>query len=333
MMQVLTADAENFFCLQGRRYVKDGRLFLNSSGASLKGLFRGKTLCLTLFSEPVTAGRNAYIRLTVDGKTRRYRMPKGEKRFSFDLGQGEHLFEIIKLTESENNSLAFLSAETDGDFLPADPCRGLKIEFVGDSITTGFGVLCRKEYGEYKTKEQDVTKAFPYLTARALGATYNVIAAGGWPIYKSKYAPYAIPDYYEGVDLTRNTEKWDFSAFHPDLIVVTLGTNDFSYLADLSEEERAKEHAEVKRRFLSFLRRLLTQNAKIVLVYGFFPYPDLGVMTEEVKTELKDPRVSTLSVQSAASLGNVRAGHPGRVTHKKAAARLIKHIRSLMDIR
>ena len=77
MMQVTATGAETFFSLQGRRYVKDGRLFLNASGASLKGLFRGKRLCLTLFSEPIMAGRNAYMRLTVDGKTRRMRMPKG----------------------------------------------------------------------------------------------------------------------------------------------------------------------------------------------------------------------------------------------------------------
>ena len=332
MMQVTATGAETFFSLQGRRYVKDGRLFLNASGASLKGLFRGKRLCLTLFSEPIMAGRNAYMRLTVDGKTRRMRMPKGEKTVLLELPQGEHTFEIIKLTESANNSLAFLCAESDGDFLPVQPSGGLKIEFIGDSITTGFGVLCRETYGEYKTKEQDVTKAFPYLTARALGASFNLVAAGGWPIYKSKYAPFAIPDYYGNVDLTRNTEEWDFSAFVPDVIVVTLGTNDFSYLADLSEEERAKERAEVKHRFLAFLRRLLTQNAKMVLVYGFFPYPDLGVLTEEVARELDDPRVSTLEVKSAASLNDVCAGHPGKRTHKLASARLIKRIRSLVDL-
>ena len=333
MMQVIAAQAENFFIVQGRRYVKDGRLFLNASGASLKGRFRGKALCLSLFSEPIMKGRNAYVRLTVDGKTRRLAMPKGEKTIRLDLPEGEHLFEIIKLTESANNSLAFLRAETDGEFLPEKAGDGLKIEFIGDSITTGFGVLCRERYGEYKTKEQDVTKAFSYLAARSLGASFNLVAAGGWPIYKSKYAPYAIPDFYANVDLTRNTDKWDFSSFCPDLMVVTLGTNDFSYLKDLPEKDRAKERAEVKRRFLAFLRRLLTQNAKILLVYGFFPYPDLGDLTEDVARELNDPRVGTLEVKSAESMGDVCAGHPGKRTHKLAAGRLVKRIRSLFDLK
>ena len=319
-------EIEKYCFCQGRRYAEGGRLFFNHSGASFKGLFRGKSLKLALFSEPISAGRNAYIRLTVDGRTKRIRLPKGEKVLAVALPEGEHSFEVIKLTETANNTLGFISAETDGVFLPYTERKAMKIEFIGDSITTGFGVLAKETYGEYQTKEQDVTKAFPHLVSHVLDAEYHVIAAGGWPIYKSKYAPYAIPDYYANVDLTRNTAKWDENAFSPDLFVVTLGTNDFSYLADLTEMERRAERAEVKAHFIAFLRRLLRRNIPILLVYGFFDYPDLGVMTEEVRRELDSPLLTTLEVRSAASLGDVRSGHPGKRTHRLAAERLKRSI-------
>ena len=315
-----------FYC-EGRRYVQNGRLFLNASGASLKGRFRGKSLKLTLFSDFTEKDRNAFVRLTVDGKTRRIRLPKGEKVLSFEGEVGEHLFEVIKLTESQNNSFAVASVWTDGEFLPVKVEDNLNIEFIGDSITTGFGVLARNVSGEYKTKEQDATKAFPYLVSKAVGASYQTVAAGGWGIYKSKYSPYAIPDFYDNVDLVRNQEKWDVSRFVPDLYVVTLGTNDFSYLADLSEEKGQKERAATKRRFKSFLKKLLAFKVPVLLVYGFFEYPDLGVMTEEVRREINSPRLFSLEVESAASLHDVRAGHPGRKTHRRAAARLIRLIR------
>ena len=318
------------FACEGRRYVENGRLFLNASGASIKGLFRGKDLTLNLFSEPVEKGRNAYIRLTLDGRTRRIRLPKGEKTIRLQCDKGRHEFEIVKLTESQNNSFAVTSVETDGEFLPFLCEPSLRIEFIGDSITTGFGVLSRETYGEYQTKEQDVTKAFPHLVSRALNAEYQIVAAGGWGIYKSKYSDYAIPDYYDNVDLWRNEGKYDRSAFPADLCVVTLGTNDYSYLADLPEEERAKEREEVKARFSAFIRKLLRNGKPIILVYGFFDYPDLGVMTEEVRREIESPLLSTLEVQSAASLGDIRAGHPGKRTHLSASKRLIKLIRKVL---
>ena len=184
MISVEGRSLERVFLCQGRRYAEGGRLFLNGSGASLQGAFHGEKLTLFLFSEPISAGRNAYVRLTVDGRTERIRLPKGEKRITRDFPKGEkritrdfprgeHLFEIIKLTESANNSLAVEKVETDGRFLPPKEESALKIEFIGDSITTGFGVLSRETYGEYKTKEQDVTEAFPYLTAKPPAATLS----------------------------------------------------------------------------------------------------------------------------------------------------------------
>ena len=111
---------------------------------------------------------------------------------------------------------------------------------------------------------------------------------------------------------------------------MTLGTNDFSYLSDLSEEKRKTERAEVKAAFITFLQRLLTRNKPVVLVYGFFEYPDLGAMTGEVWREMDSPLLSTLEVQSAASLEDVRAGHPGKRCHRLAARRLAKAIRALI---
>ncbi len=329
-MIVNANEFEQYFFCQGRRYAEGGRLFFNPSGASFKGCFEGARLSFDLFSDVAERDRNAYIRLTVDGKTRRIRLPVGQKTLTVTLPRGKHLFELIKLTETANNSLGVASVTTDGAFLPYKEQKNLKIEFIGDSITTGFGVLCKQTYGEYKTEEQDVTKAFSHLTAKALSAEYQVVAAGGWPIYKSKYSNCAVPDFYDNVDLTRNTQKYDHSSFVPDVVVVTLGTNDESYLADLPEDVRAEERAEVKRRFGAFVSKLLKYGKPVVLVYGFFDYPDLKALTEEVWAEADSPLLSTLEVQSAASLADVRAGHPGKRCHRLAAKRLTKAIRALL---
>ena len=324
-MVVSSREFANYFRLQGRCYVSDERLFFNASGGGFSGTFRGKTLTLTVYSDYEMRWRNAYVSVILDDKPQRVRLPKGEKEITFCVGEGTHVFEIVKLTESANNSFGVRSVFTDGEFLPKNAGKGIKIDFIGDSITTGFGVLAKEMYGEYKTKEQDFTKAFPYIVSKALDADYHVVAAGGWPIYKSKYADYAIPDYYENVDLLRNREKYDFSSFTPDVCVVTLGTNDFSFLADLPAERLPAERAEVKKKFIVFLHRLLSlyPTAHFFLLYGFFDYPDLGVLTKEVAAEIDDPRITTVETECAARYGDLHAGHPGMRTHIVAARRLL----------
>ena len=331
MTEIRSTLLEHIFQCEGRRYVKNGRLFLNASGASLKGRFRGERLSLNLFSEPTVKGRNAYIRLTMDGARRRVRLPVGEKVLSFTFPAGEHTFELIKLNESESNSLALISATTDGEFLPVIEGEKPKIEFIGDSITTGFGVRAKRADEEYTTATQDVTLAYSYSTARALNAEMEICAASGWGLYKSKYAENAVPDFYENIDLTRNREKYDFS-FRPDVIVLALCTNDFSYLADLAGEEREREYATLKRKSIAFIKKLL-QRAPVVWVYGFSgseSQKGLPAFIEEVWLETECSNFYTLQVKDSHSLNDICAGHPGRRTHKLASRRLARFLRSLI---
>ncbi len=328
MTEIKSIRLDKIFKCEGRRYVKNGRLFLNASGALLKGRFRGESLSLTLFSEPTVKGRNAYIRLTMDGARRRVRLPVGEKVLSFTFPAGEHTFELIKLNESESNSLALISATTDGDFLPVIEEERPRIEFIGDSITTGFGVRAKRADEEYTTATQDVTLAYSYSTARALGAEMEITAASGWGMYKSKYAEHALPDFYGNVDLTRNREKYDFS-FRPDVIVLALGTNDFSYLADLAGEKREKEYAALTRKSVAFIKKLL-KRAPVVWVYGFSgseSQKGLPAFIEEVWRETECSNFYTLQVKDSHSLNDICAGHPGKRTHRLAAERLVRFIK------
>ena len=68
-MRLGVSEFDTYFLFQGRRYAKGERLFLNHSGASVLGKFKGTELVLRVFSEFSLSDRNAYIRVTVDGKT------------------------------------------------------------------------------------------------------------------------------------------------------------------------------------------------------------------------------------------------------------------------
>ena len=333
-MILSASEIEKYCFCQGRRYVEDGRLFLNPSGASLKGLFRGECFKIALRGDPAQEGRNTYIRLTFDGRSRRIRLPLKEKVIALSAPMGEHLFEIVKLSESQSNALSVSSVVTDGDFLPYREQKALKIEFVGDSITTGYGVRAKRADEEYTTATQDAMLSYAGLTARAMNAEMQVVAASGWGVYKSKYASQAIPDYYGNVDLTRNKEGWDFSRFRPDVIVVALGTNDFSYLGDLKEPVRSKEYAALKAHSVAFLRVLLRQSAPVIWIYGFSGsdnQKDLPALVNEVWSEIDSPDFYTLQVKDAHSMNDISAGHPGRKTHRLAAKKLVAYCKRILS--
>lgn len=49
------------------------------------------------------------------------------------------------------------------------------MEFIGDSITCGYGVDDPDKEHHFKTATEDVTKAYAYKTALALNADYSMV--------------------------------------------------------------------------------------------------------------------------------------------------------------
>ena len=57
--------------------------------------------------------------------------------------------------------------------------NGKYIEFIGDSITCGYGIDTACEANTFSTTNENVNKAFSYLTAAALGADASFVSYSG----------------------------------------------------------------------------------------------------------------------------------------------------------
>lgn len=146
------------------------------------------------------------------------------------LPDGEHDLFVVRRTEAsfgDTQLLGITSAE--GRPLVATPGHSSRrLEFVGDSISCGYGVL-----GSYpctfSADTESEPDAFTGLTAKALGAQHATVAFSGLGVLR---------DYAGGTDeqmparYTRSLADDPSStfayAFPPDAVVVTLGTNDFA---------------------------------------------------------------------------------------------------------
>jgi lysophospholipase L1-like esterase len=108
-----------------------------------------------------------------------------------------------------------------------------RIEFIGNSITCGYGVEGESANSPFKPETESATLSYAALTGRALNADYAMVAYSGRGVVrnygdKNKTSDEPMPSLYNRTICADSTLVWDFSSWIPQVVVINLGTNDFS---------------------------------------------------------------------------------------------------------
>lgn len=230
---------------------------------------------------------------------------------------------------------------------PALPSR--KIEFIGNSITCGYGNegLKKEEGFDYATENHYYSYAS--IVARNLQAQHWVVARSGIGAYRNYAGPKTgnpesnMPVQYEYTgyawkpelrqEATFLQEKWDFSRYQPDVVCINLGTNDLSTPNyDLSL---------LKQGYQKLLKMVRQHNpkAKIVFLTGSMLYnQELQIakqLLDEVTTEAhKAGDKEVYRFDMAPINGNKYYGndwHPNIYQDEKMANELTPYLRKLMN--
>ena len=127
-----------------------------------------------------------------DGETLAWRRLLNEVENRIDLfsgTEGEYTLRIVKLSENMRGKAALLCLETDGELLFASPVPENKryIEFIGDSITCGFGNEAAGRDSPFDTREENGWISFGAVCARKLGAEFSMISVSGICACAAKY--------------------------------------------------------------------------------------------------------------------------------------------------
>lgn len=315
-----------------------GRIHTNSDqslsfgfpGVSFKTEVIGTRLSATLQS---TKG-DSWIDVIVDGGAAKPIKITQEltpiELFDFPTS-GKHSVEIIHRSENWHGQVSLHNLSLTGEkFLPAPLLPKRKILFLGDSVTCGEAI--DRVAGEQKnTRWWNVRESFGLLTAKALNAQVNLVCWGGRGLVRSwngKTDDQNLSDFYEfAVGDNDPAMKWDHTQFQPDLIVSTIGTNDFS--TGIPERE-AYVTAYVK-----LINKLLTNHpqAQIALTEG------AAIKTGRKKTALIDynreaiSRVDDARVHQITSVyypGDSIDLHPTKEQQAAMAADMTPQLRALM---
>ena len=230
---------------------------------------------------------------------------------------------------------------------PALPSR--KIEFIGNSITCGYGNEGLKKEDGFDYATENHYYSYASITARNLEAQHWVVARSGIGAYRNYAGPktgnpesnmlaqYEYVGFAWKPDLRKEatflSEKWDFSRYQPDVVCINLGTNDLStpnYDLKL-----------LKQNYQKLLKTVRQHNpkAKIVFLTGTMLYDkELELqkqLLDEVTAEAKkvgDQEVYRFDMAPIA--GNGWYGndwHPNIYQDEKMAGELTAYLRSLMN--
>lgn len=239
---------------------------------------------------------------------------------------------VIHLSEANNGAIGIRNLSvTSTKKSPVQPVakKALNIEFIGDSITCAYGVEAENQNISYSTSTENFMKSYAYLTAQKLGADYSAVCYSGYGIisgYTSEDKPNTdslVPNCYEKVGANATySQDWDFKNNQNDVVVINLGTNDFSYVSKDVEAHSAA----FTEGYLSFLAQVRAANpdAYLICTMGTMGGDEVYALIEEaVKTYQQDSGdENILSYHSTTHNGSNGYGadwHPSEVTQQLSA--------------
>ena len=360
MQQIGYLDFSDSLIFHGRTLHDDAKkaVFFNWTGAGFTCTFEGTVLSARLIGvpSPNIAGPDLpdeypYIGVAVDGNrelVRRVRINAGEAEYELfsTTAAAVHTVRVVKLSENMRGKSGVLELATDGRFLPcAEPKAALNIEFVGDSITCGYGNEAPSPMAPFLPEEENGWMTYGALACASLNADFSTVCVSGICLSSFKFGETlpimpGINDLYEYTDRIYESggtsfRPWDFASCPADAVVINIGTNDANKIrmqGDETQGERCFLDDYVA--FLQKVRALNGSQTHIFCTLGPLDYFLYDVIREAVARYVArsgDERVSCFK------FGGIRlwneqlaSGHPSLAIHERMGRELAAKLREVL---
>ena len=333
---------------------ESGAAYFNWTGSGFRCAFSGTRLCAKLKAIPghVEGIELPWIGITVDGGValeKRIRVEDGEAWYTLyeTAHSGVHEINIWKLTENLRGKCALLALETDGNLLkPETDNYSFRIEFVGDSITCGYGNEAAHRDDPFRTEEENGYITYAMCASRQLDAEPTCMSVSGISVAVDADGPTpqelpGMEDLYAYTDAPFEQEflgkdvctKWDFATHPKDAVIINLGTNDVNMFKLASSRQRVESFfSEHYTQFLRHIRSCNGPDTFILCTLGpldYYLYDQIRGIVRAYQEKSGDRNIACFKyggvVQWSEGYGAV--GHPSAATHRRMGEELAAELR------
>ena len=212
---------------------------------------------------------------------------KEEHTTKVDNDGSFHKYRFIKISESGVPEIKFYGITLEGEFGDAPKPSSRRIEFIGDSFTVGYGCEGSSAEDAPEFDKTNASKGFAYLLASGFNADYQVNAFSGRGLvrnYDNIVPQWTLEKLYDYTVMGSVTEypkpeRWNFENFHPQVIVVFIGINDFQGNPPYADKRKFKK---AYANLLAKLRKAHPGVKFLLLSTKIWPNDDLGPTVKEI---------------------------------------------------
>ena len=343
---------ERYVKVLGRTLYRDDIRYLGYSCSSVEFTFTGTKAEAVLWTNSPQLEDNlkAWVAVFVEEEE------TPSKRFALENEMGTYLLyegtqskatklRIVKYSEAAFGKVGIHKLIIDSELQPEPAShKSRRLEFIGDSITCGYGNEGIWNVDTFNTTQENTWEAYAVRSARKLAADYQLVCWSGigiisdWTDQDIPNREILMPDLY--LDTDRSTdlvlgnvepERWDNSRYQPDCIIVNLGTNDNSYTKGIPDRVE-----DFEKNYYEFIKLVRIQNpaATVLCTLGAMGQELCDAILRQVErlVEEGDQKLYYMSFD----LQDVKDGigsdwHPSKRTHEKMAGKLEARIREIMD--
>ena len=254
---------------------------------------------------------------------------ENKKRFDFSFIDNQiHNIDLIKANEAIDNYLIIKLISNNNESIEIEESNKKFVKVYGDSTIAGYGILSHD--GEANIFTNDGVEDFCFRSLYSLGFDYDIFAASGWGLTFSIYTcpmTVGIENFQDKICVNSNI-NWNGKS--PDLLIISLGTNDFSFI---QANDQNSEDLTIKfiKSYENFIKKEREKNPEIpvLMLYGSVKeenvYPLIKKTYSELSKKLKNIHLLKLSGDNS-GLSN----HSFYTFHKKMSEELSQKLKKLI---
>ncbi len=334
--------------LMGRMDPEQKPLALDWTGCGVEFRFRGTDAWARL--EAPAASPVMWMIVLADGQPiTRFPVEPGIRMYPLLLGleaEQERTVTLMKETQCMPDQPAATvllhSLRIDGELVQL-PCKDKRIEFIGDSLTSGEGALAARDNMEWVTPWFTARGNYSWYACEALNAERSILSQSGWGVcwdYQHTEGNNMSDAYEFTVGVLKGPEAeargclkpWNFSRWQPDIVCIRLMTNDNNGIIERRSYDTDRET--LIRGAMNLIRKVRKHNpqAKIVWILpGSDCRPELaaeavGRMQEEGMTGLYDFTVPDYGPEDMGA-----RWHPNAEYNRRIGLLLADFLKSISD--